>query len=159
MIEFDQIDLGIFVHYCNDFGYASGNKSVETKNPDGSTSICIECGSWRYEDSWDGGEPFCGRIRVFCRGVAVWNMAYLGAADVNKDELADVYGVLRKALHQMPLTAPFRGPSVLHIEDMEYMCSHEGPIGGFHGLETIYRNGNLVYEGRFFGGFVNQIRE
>ena len=70
--------------------------------------------------------------------------------DINK-----VYGILMNALKLIPEDKPFRGPESFTKDNLEYKNSHKGEINDFHGEEQIVENGNIIYNARYAGGFVD----
>ena len=53
-------ELMQFLYESAQAGYASGNKDIRVSGPDGSTSIIIEQGPWRYVGQMCGGLSLFG---------------------------------------------------------------------------------------------------
>ena len=98
-----------FLVDSNNAGYAGGEAKKWIKEPDGSTTIPFEKGSWKSHDNFFGGEPYGGRTVVFYEGKPYWMMVYYGWVEEGI-ETDPVYGVLKNALKQMPEDYSFRGP-------------------------------------------------
>src|SRR5687768_2587206 len=94
-----------FLVEANAAGYAGGEERTWLKESDGSTTIAFAQGAWRLHDNFFGGEPYGGRAVVFLDDKPVWMMVYYGwvADGVEPDR---VYGLLRRALMQMPADCP-----------------------------------------------------
>ena len=107
-----------------------------------------------YRDIHVGMFRFVGQEVVYRSLNAVWSMSYAGgiATVTNRELTAPIYAHLRKALLGAPASLPLRGPNVFDEGSMQYTCSTEGSIGWFHGVESIFHAGILVYELRFSGG-------
>jgi hypothetical protein len=157
----DRLQLRRFLVSSALQGYASGKKDVEIKEKDGSTSVIVEEGPWRSHDNWDGGEPYGGRIRVSYEGKAVWTMVYYGKVIEGVANLVDTYGLLIRALQQMPSEAPYRGPREYSdgAGPWRYDNGWCGAVDAFHGEEHIYCGNTLVYVGWYRGGLVNVTEE
>lgn len=146
-----------FLVDCNAAGYAGGDEKQWRKEPDGSTTIPYERDRWRSHDNFFGGEPYGGRTVVFHDDKPVWLMAYYGWVAEEMDANA-VYGVLRRALMQMPEDAPFRGPAAYAEGTFTYRNSWSGDIHRFAGEEQIRRGEQLIYTASYSGGLVDQRR-
>jgi Domain of unknown function (DUF5680) len=111
-------------------------------------------GQLLYRDIYVGVYRFVGQEVVYRLLNAVWSMSYAGglAADTNRELTKSVYSHLRKALLGAPASLPLRGPPVFEDGGMQYVCSVNGSIDWFNGVESIYHEGSLVYELRFSGG-------
>ncbi len=144
-----------FLIEANKAGYAGGNEKKWIKEPDGSTTIVFEKGEWRSHDNFFGGEPYGGRIIVFYKNKPYWMMVYYGwvAEGVETDP---VYGILRKALMQMPEDAPFRGPKKYKENGYAYKNTWSGDIERYFGEEQITQGEKLIYKASYMGGLVDQ---
>lgn len=109
-----------------------------------------------YRDIYVGMFRFVGQEVVYRSLNAVWSMGYAGglAADANRTDTQPVYAHLRKALLRAPASLPLRGPAAFEEGSMQYTCSTNGSIDWFHGVESIFQEGRLVYELRFSGGYL-----
>ena|SRR3989344_2757767 len=146
-----------FLVDSNKAGYAGGEEKKWIKEPDGSTTIPFEKGSWRSHDNFFGGEPYGGRTIVFYDGKPYWVMVYYGWVKEGV-EANPVYGVLRNALMQMPEDHPFRGPKEYKEGDFAYTNSWKGEVDRFSGEEQITQSGGLIYKANYLGGLVDQRR-
>lgn len=139
----------------NNAGYAGGEEKKWIKEPDGSTTIPFEKGSWRSHDNFFGGEPYGGRTVVFYEGKPYWMMVYYGWVEEGI-ETDPVYGILRSALKQMPEDYPFRGPKEFKDGEYTYSNSWEGEVDRFAGEEQIMQGDKLIYKANYIGGLVDQ---
>jgi hypothetical protein len=105
-------------------------------------------------DNFFGGEPYGGRMVVFDDGRPVWMMVYYGWVVPELDANA-VYGVLRRALMEMPEEAPFRGPARYTDGTFTYSNAWTGDVARFTGEERIEQAGALVYATQYAGGLVD----
>ncbi len=144
-----------FLVDSNKAGYAGGDERKWTKEPDASTTISFESGSWRLHDNFFGGEPYGGRTVVFHEGKPVWMMVYYGWV-VEGMEANPVYGVLRNALMQMPEAHPFRGPIKYDEGKFAYANSWNGDVARFLGEEQITYGDRLIYKANYIGGVVDR---
>jgi hypothetical protein len=100
---------------------------------------------------------FVGQETVQSASRVVWSMSYAGgvAPDLtDRDEWLAVYAFLRKALLQIPLSQPFRGPPRFEQGAFRYANIAHGDIAEFHGEEQIDHAGTKVYGLRYSGGLV-----
>ncbi|MBP8591187.1 hypothetical protein KBI33_01810 [Candidatus Shapirobacteria bacterium] len=148
-------NLRQFLIDLNKAGYAGGEEKKWIKEPDGSTTIHYEKNGWRSCDNFFGGEPYGGRTVVFNEGKPVWIMVYYGWV-VEGVATDPVYKVLRKALMQMPVKAPFRGPKEYKEEKYTYRNFWEGDVDRFSGEEQILQGKRLIYKANYIGGLVDQ---
>ena len=144
-----------FLVESNKAGYAGGDEKEWRKEEDGSTTISYERDGWRLHDNFFGGEPYGGRIIVFCDARPVWLMVYYGWVTEDRDANL-VYGVLRKALMQMPKEYPLRGPKECSYGEFTYTNSWHGDIDRFSGEEQIKQRDEIVYGASYLGGVVDQ---
>lgn len=107
-----------------------------------------------YRDIYVGMFRFVGHELVYRSLNAVWSMSYAGglAANTSQELARPVYAHLRESLLGAPASLPLRGPAVFEDGSMKYTCSTNGSIDWFHGVESIFHEGHLVYELRFAGG-------
>lgn len=144
-----------FLIDSNKAGYAGGEEKKWIKEPDGSTTIPFEKGSWKSHDNFFGGEPYGGRSVVFYEGKPVWMMVYYGWV-AEGVETNPIYGVLRNALMQMPEDYPFRGPGEYRESEFTYTNIWNGEIERFSGEERITQGDKLIYKADYLGGLVDQ---
>lgn len=152
-------DLREFLVLAKKATYASGNKNIENKEIDGSTSLMFEDGDFQYHDNYFGGEPYGGREVVFYKGRPTYIMVYYGFVNKDTDNIKDVYSVLRKALSLIPEDYPYRGPKEFVEGSYRYSNKYIGEIDNFSGGEVIEYNGEKIYGAKYIGGLVDQNRE
>ncbi len=146
-----------FLVDANIAGYAGGDERTWGKEADGSTTISFARDAWRLHDNFFGGEPYGGRTVVFHEDRPVWMMVYYGCV-VEGSEPNWVYGLLRRALMQMPADCPLRGPEEYGEADGAYRNAWEGDVGRFSGEEQIVQGAQTIYRAQYSGGFVDQRR-
>ena len=144
-----------FLISSNNAGYAGGEEKKWIKESDGSTTIPFEKGDFRSHDNFFGGEPYGGRIIVYYKNVPAWIMVYYGWI-VPDAETNLVYSVLRDALKQMPVNAPFRGPKEYKTGEYEYVNTWSGDVKQYSGEEKIFQGKKLIYKANYMGGLVDQ---
>ena len=144
-----------FLLKANQAGYVTGNEKSWTKEKDGSTTIAYASGDFKVNDNFFGGEPYGGRLIVFFKNKPFWIMVYYGW--IKKGISPDtIYPFLRKALAQMPPTAPYRGPKNLKDQNFEYKNTSQGEINQYFGEEIILQNSKEGYRAYYRGGLVDQ---
>jgi hypothetical protein len=146
-----------FLVAANAAGYAGGDDRTWQKQPDGSTTIEYAQDGLRLDDTFYGGEPYGGRMVVFDNGHPAWMMVYYGWV-ADSHDANEVYGVLRKALMQMPADCPLRGPTEHREGALTYRNSWNGDIARFTGVEQITNGATPVYEASYSGGLVDRRR-
>jgi hypothetical protein len=143
----------------NKHGYSSETVGI-SRRADGLQTVVWESGRWRFEDAWDGGEPYGGRIRATFNRRPYWFCGYYGRVEPGEDHKV-IYGALRQSLRAMPRGMPLRGPAdFLCFGDYSgcyYHCVVDGDIDNFVLREWIDR-ADRAYWGMFIGGLVDQRR-
>lgn len=135
--------------------YAKNGGGKETVLPDGRKQFEFSDADFRYLDIYSGFNSFAGQEVVFYQGRPIWEMNYQGEIlnqldqDVNVKE---VYQFLKKALRQVKLDKPFRGPDRFADGGFKYINKVEGNIKKLQGTEMIYLNEKKIYQLRYFGG-------
>lgn len=154
-IKMNKEALKQFLLDSNKAGYAGGEEKKWIKEDDGSTTIPFEKNSWRSHDNFFGGEPYGGRTVVFYKSEAVWMMVYYGWVEegIKTDS---VYGILRKALNQMPEDHPYRGPREYKEGEYTYTNFWNGEVDRFSGSEQITQGDKVIYKADYTGGLVDQ---
>lgn len=115
--------------------YASDKDRASPSRP-GSKDIHFEEGNYKYIDTYLGSFDFIGQEAVWYNGEAIWGMNYFGRMLI--DEIPKGFiECLKKALKNVPIEAPYRGPTRLQYEQYEYFCGWAGEIGSFTGSERI----------------------
>lgn len=154
-MELDTETLKSFILEASKASYASGDSSVKTKEPDGSTTIEYESGSYRYHDNYFGGEPYGGREIVFLDDKPLWMMVYYGLVH-SAVEAKPVYSFLMESLSLATAAMPYRGPSLHERGEFRYENLLTGDVDRFSGTEKIYQSDTCVYEASYIGGLVDQ---
>ena len=145
-----------FLLYCGREGYAAAGDEVQKKEADGSTTIELVRGDFRFHDNYFGGEPYGGREVVFYQDKPVWMMVYYGLVLDGGNDVGPLYGFLRKALVAVPDEALYRGPQALADGNLQYTNHWQGEIERFLGEESITRDGQCVYQASYIGGLVDR---
>lgn len=155
--KIDLAALKQFLLFCGREGYATldSNPEAQRKEVDGSTTILLAQGDWRFHDNYFGGEPFGGREVVFFQDQPVWLMVYYGAVIDHAADAGPIYKILRQALAGIPDEAPYRGPSKLVDEEYEYQNEWTGELTSFSGQEKILHSSVVVYQAKYSGGLVD----
>lgn len=159
-----------FLLQSNQAGYAGGDSTNWSKQPDSSTTIVFKRGDWRSHDNFFGGEPYGGRLVIFHQDKPIWIMVYYGWIEpsFNRD---NIYPVLQNALKQMPTEIPLRGPTKFKQNKYTYLNSWTGDITRYSGQEKIIlnnaeknrqkkpsgknNNNQLAYRASYLGGLVD----
>jgi len=151
-------ELCCFLVKAKQSTYASGDESIKIKEEDGSTTLVFEDDNFKYHDNYFGGEPYGGREVVFYQGAPIYMMVYYGFVAEDAGDINSVYSVLQKALSLLPKDHPYRGPLELVDGDYRYSNEYRGEVNNFSGQERIEYNGKTIYEARYIGGLVDQVR-
>jgi len=125
---------------------ASDGEANEQKNPDGSLELTYSEGEFSYRDRYFGLDPFVGQEIVFQDGKAIWSMNYYGHTVDKKYSTEQVYVFLQKAMRQVTLERPFRGPNTYEEGNFMYNDESSGTLESFSGVERILFNGHKVYQ-------------
>jgi len=112
----------------------------------------FEQDAFRYNDIYSGFKNFSGQETVFYLGKLGWQMNYEGEVLDAKLDPHQVYDFLKKALRQVTLVKPFRGPNHFVEGNFEYINKSEGDLNKFQGKETIYFHNQEVYHLHYYGG-------
>lgn len=129
--------------------YAGHAAEVSAERP-GAHELFYAEDNLTYRDSYFGGRSFHGQEVVRQDQQPLWCMNYSGRT------LSDVFSgdFPKLALRQGTADMPYRGPRLFRNGDYTYICEVDGNLDWFCGNEAIYHQDTLVYECRFFGGFV-----
>lgn len=149
-------DLKKFLIEAKKSGYAAGGDSVTVKEKDGSRSTRFIQGKFSFHDNYFGGEPFGGREVVFYNMQPYWIMVYYGS---DSGKASGLIPFLLKALSNIPVEMPVRGPKQLEDGKFLYENTWEGDLKSFSGEEAIYFDNQEVYKARYSGGLVDQRKE
>jgi hypothetical protein len=134
--------------------YASNGEASEQRLPDGSLELTYCEGEFSYRDRYFGFDPFSGQEIVFKEGKAIWSMNYYGRTVDKKFPAEEIYAFLQKALRQVTLVRPFRGPSIFAEGDFMYNDESSGTLENFSGAERILSNRHKVYTLKYHGGTI-----
>lgn len=129
--------------------------------PDKSKELIMTKGAWHYKNNVSGHDSFVGNKKVSLNGDVRWIMNYEGHIspehifknlEISKK---DIHSFLNKALQEINIRYPLRGPS--RFEEIPLLYSsivEQGDLSKFKGREFIYYHRTLCYEGNFRGGIV-----
>ena len=145
----DPAELRAFVAEAHRNGYATGGA---TRAEDGSKVLSYGRDRWHYRDRYFGSREFVGSEVVSHEGDPVWGMSYDGYLVDDAADREAVYEFLRTALRAVPEETPYRGPPTFREGEFSYRAEVEGTIDRFEGRESIHRDGERRYTGRFSGG-------
>jgi hypothetical protein len=154
MDDIDKDELKRFILEASRATYASGNKSIQQKQSDGSTTIQYEKGAYKYHDNYFGGEPYGGREVVFLNDKPLWMMIYYGYVHTGIEN-KEVYAFLMESLSNATLEMPYRGPSLHEKSIWKYENKLIGDVENFSGTEKIYKENVCIYEASYIGGLVD----
>ena len=136
--------------------YAGGGEIRESVLADGGKELVYRDGGWEYRDRYFGFDPFIGEEIVWRDGKAVWGMNYRGRVISGGSDCGKIYEFLKKALKQVPLENPFRGPQRFQENEWDYRNHACGFIDNFEGAEYINFCGKRVYELIYHGGSIDK---
>jgi hypothetical protein len=136
--------------------YATSGESGEKRNEDGSKELSFQEHNYNYKDRYFGHNPFIGEEIVWKEGKLFWGMNYYGEVIEEKINPSLVYEFLKKALKQVDIEAPFRGPKEFKENDFEYFNEYEGNLESFNGIEVIKFKGEKVYYLHYHGGLAKR---
>ena len=152
-----QDEFTVFLVNAKIATYASGSDDFSV-SPALTNSHQLEYleGEWRYRDIYYGGLHFIGMETVFQGAFPIWGMSYYGGVlpGSNDGQIAGMPPVLKAALRQVPLDAPYRGPSSFDMDDYHYENDIHGDISSFHGAEIIRFEKKAIYRLYYSGGVV-----
>jgi hypothetical protein len=137
--------------------YASQGDDASVKPLlDGSRQLEFENGDFLYRDIYFGMSNFVGQELVYYHGKPLWSMAYSGGVvkPYNVEFIRDIYSFLRKAMRNITLENPYRGPKEFIEEEFIYRDSNTSNISEFIGNEIITYKNEIVYRLNYTGGFI-----
>jgi hypothetical protein len=156
-IPIDLKKLARFLVKAKIYTYASGTDEFAV-TPTLADSYQLEYaeGGLLYRDIYYGGLHFIGMETVFRSEKPVWGMSYYGGVlpGSNNGLISGMPSVLKAALREVPLEAPFRGPTSYYKEDYHYENQIQGDILTFHGIEIIRIQEQIIYRLHYSGGVV-----
>lgn len=149
------IELMQFLVAAKKATYAGSGDDFSLPSPfPESKLLAFSAGNYAYRDIYFGMTSFSGQEVVsFCQK-PVWSMCYSGECTA-KDDIANIYAFLRKALLQIPLSAPLRGPEVFRESGLDYINNYKGDMKFFSGMESITKEGSLIYRLNYSGGLLS----
>ena len=136
--------------------YANSDDRVFLQSPlPDSKLLEFKEGNFTYRDIYFGSMQFAGQETVSLNDKVIWTMNYTGQSQTDENLVA-IYDFLCKALLQISVTSPFRGPTELSGESgFYYKNKFKGDIDFFHGEETIMQNDVIIYRLYYSGGWVS----
>ncbi|MCO7125252.1 DUF5680 domain-containing protein [Sporolactobacillus shoreicorticis] len=137
--------------------YASqGDEASVIPKLEGSQQLEFQNGDFFYRDIYFGLSYFVGQETVYYQKTPLWSMVYSGGVDNTCDQQATkvIYTFLGKALRQVNLENPYRGPQTFVNGDFIYSDSNEGTLEKFKGMEIISLKDREVYRLNYSGGFI-----
>jgi len=137
--------------------YASqGDNASVTAFLEGSKQLEFQEGEFFYRDIYFGMKYFVGQEVVYYNEKPIWSMCYSGGVlnHHHNDFISAIYHFLRKALRNVPVELPFRGPKEYVEDSFIYMNNNSGSLNQFEGIEVISFENNSVYSLIYSGGFI-----
>ena len=150
----NKISLLEFIATAHRNTYA-GSDEVRLRNKsrvpilDGHIDYDFVKGDWRYHDSYAGVQWAPGREVVFFKGKPVWCMSYQGQTvdGLATEFVEETFEFLKKALMNMNVSMPFRGPSKFSDGEFEYRFEMKGDYKYFTGRESIrYKKKEIFFQ-------------
>lgn len=157
VLSADLEKLAPFLVKAKNVTYASGNEEYAvTPVLAGSHQLEYLDGNLLYRDIYYGGLHFIGMEMVFRKEQPFWGMSYYGGILQGSDDLhiSGMPPVLKAALREVPLKAPYRGPKSFLMGDYLYENKTLGDIISFQGTEFISFQDQAIYRLRYSGGVV-----
>jgi hypothetical protein len=149
-------ELANFLNEANKSSYANKDAPKASSSRLKSEDYHFEKDNLIYHDTYFGSRDFIGEEVVYKNGDPVWGMNYYGyilSPETNEKEL---YDFLREALMQEYADIlPVRGAKDFKRGEWQYTNSVDGELSRFTGTEEIYRNGALLYQDYYHGGFID----
>ena len=157
VIPINSLKLPHFLVKAKIATYASGSDDLAVK-PAFENAYQLEYteNKFLYRDIYFGGSYFIGMKIVFWNEQPIWGMSYYGGVlpGISDQQSVEMPSVLKAALREVPLDAPFRGP--VSFQDGDYLYKNEihGDISIFHGTENIRVQEQPIYRLFYHGGLV-----
>lgn len=147
-------DLEEFIVAAKAATYVGDGQKVEPSRP-GAKDLTFQRGAYLYRDSYFGGTDFLGQETVWRDGDPVWAMNYYGRV-LRSDLIDGARGadVIRAALSAMYAEGRFLGGFVAEHAGYVYKDRSDGAVGGFTGVEEIWKDGVLAYRLDYHGGMI-----
>ena len=134
---------------------AKQGKKLKWPMRPGCDEYLYEDENWRFHDSFAWDKDGGGEVIVYFKDEPIWIQNYFGHL-IGTEDSKTVYGFLRKAMRETHPKLPIRGaPLEEAASGLKYEIKFsKAELGCFVGIERIYQNENVAYEGYFHGGFV-----
>ena len=132
--------------------YANFSAGKVTPSRLASTDLAYESEDFKYLDTFVGGANFSGTEVVYYKNSPVWSMNYIGRTFSENGRL--IIDFLTKALANVNLTMPYRGPKFFSEGKLVYVNSVIGEFNWVQGVEKIYYEGEHAYELVYHGGLI-----
>tara|TARA_Y100000034_G_C6831861_1_gene375553 strand:- start:539 stop:1009 length:471 start_codon:yes stop_codon:yes gene_type:complete len=133
------------------------NDSPAETMSDGGRKLTFKNGIYRYQDLYYGFDPFSGQEIVWRDNIPIWTMNYVGGITKAGASAKKIYGFLKKALMEVSIDRPFRGPLEFREDGLEY-TSHIDidfcTLDYFRGEEAISSDDGELYRLDFHGGLI-----
>lgn len=153
----ENMEFNLFLVKAKIVTYASGSDEY-TVTPALQHSHQLEYsdGSLLYRDIYYGGLHFIGMETVFQNGQPIWGMSYYGGVLPGSEDqhVAGMPSVLKAALREVPVEAPYRGPESYKMDGYHYENEFYGDLFSFHGTEIIHIQEHKIYRLQYAGGKV-----
>jgi hypothetical protein len=154
-IRESQNELRQFLKQAKIATYASGSDDFTVSSTlAGSHQLEYAEGELLYRDIYYGGLHFIGMEAVFLSDRGVWGMSYYGGVlpGGSESQIAGMPPVLKAALREVPLEAPFRGPTTFEKGEYIYQNKIHGTLLSFYGTEIIIVQDQPIYRLHYSGG-------
>ncbi|MBI4116954.1 hypothetical protein HY449_04385 [Candidatus Pacearchaeota archaeon] len=158
-LEVNLEELQRFIVKAKKKGYAGSGEKIRLA--DGSKIFIFQEGNLHYADNYSGSEQAPGFELVRWqneKGPWIWLMSYSGGMNPrffgDEDLSKETFEFLKKALSQVSIKNPFRGPPNYEIGDFSYAMNFVGDFKRFSGKEQILdkRLKTEVFSQNFNGG-------
>ena len=154
MEHFDVATLEYFIIRAKQNTYAGGGKKLLPYRL-GSKDLQFAEGDWAYHDSYLGEKDFIGQEIVYYQRKPVWGMNYFGVILKSDKITASQAGeMVKQSLSRLYAEGRFLGRFEHRAGALTYIDANEGDVTSFRGKEQIYRDGEVVYELVYHGGFI-----
>jgi hypothetical protein len=155
MNKITQKELAEFLELANKQTYANESAPKTRATRLKSEDYQFENDNLIYHDTYFGSRDFIGEEIVYKDNESVWGMNYYGYIFSETTNEKEVYGFLREALMQeCKNIIPVRGPEKCESGDWKYENSVDGELSRFSGIEKIFKDDRLLYQGSYHGGFI-----
>lgn len=136
--------------------YADKNAAKAPSSRARSVDYRFERDGLVYHDTYFGARDYIGEEIIYRSDTPVWGMNYYGIILAKDAGTSEVYDFLREALKQDCIDIePARGPRLYRQTRWSYCNALEGMLSDFSGIESIHCDDELVYRGRYHGGWIS----